>query len=219
MTVSPPLPVKHATAWGVLFGAGSAFCWALGFVAARHGVLAGMSPIVLSLHRFVWAGVAFLPFVMVNSPRTLDGVGWRRGIILTLFGGLPLALWSYFGYVYVPLGHGAIIQPSCASLGGLVLARLLLNEPLPLRRVVGALVIVLGLVIIGAEAFRTMGASGVIGDLLFVAAGSSFAVFGVLLRRWRIAPIPAAAITSVLSLDRPADAVLDLRQYDRRGVP
>jgi drug/metabolite transporter (DMT)-like permease len=200
MTVSPPLPVKHATAWGVLFGAGSAFCWALGFVAARHGVLAGMSPIVLSLHRFVWAGVAFLPFVMVNSPRTLDGVGWRRGIILTLFGGLPLALWSYFGYVYVPLGHGAIIQPSCASLGGLVLARLLLNEPLPLRRVVGALVIVLGLVIIGAEAFRTMGASGVIGDLLFVAAGSSFAVFGVLLRRWRIAPIPAAAITSVLSL-------------------
>ncbi len=200
MTLFPPPSAKHATAWGVLFGAGSAFCWALGFVAARHGVLAGMSPIVLSLHRFVWAGVAFLPFVMANSPRTLDGVGWRRGIILTLFGGLPLALWSYFGYVYVPLGHGAIIQPSCASLGGLVLARLLLNEPLPLRRVTGAVVIVFGLAIIGAEAFRTMGASGVIGDLLFVAAGSSFAVFGVLLRRWRIAPIPAAAIASVLSL-------------------
>jgi drug/metabolite transporter (DMT)-like permease len=200
MTLFSPPSAKHSTAWGVLFGAGSAFCWALGFVAARHGVLAGMSPIVLSLHRFVWAGVAFLPFVMANSPRTLDGVGWRRGIILTLFGGLPLALWSYFGYVYVPLGHGAIIQPSCASLGGLVLARLLLNEPLPLRRVTGAVVIVFGLVIIGAEAFRTMGASGVIGDLLFVAAGSSFAVFGVLLRRWRIAPIPAAAIASVLSL-------------------
>jgi drug/metabolite transporter (DMT)-like permease len=200
MTIFPPPSAKHATAWGFLYGAGSAFCWALGFVAARHGVLAGMSPIVLSLHRFVWAGIAFLPFVMANTPRTLDGVGWRRGIILTLFGGLPLALWSYFGYVYVPLGHGAIIQPSCASLGGLVLARLLLNEPLPLRRVTGALVIVLGLVIIGAEAFRTMGASGVIGDILFVAAGSSFAVFGVLLRRWRIAPIPAVAITSVLSL-------------------
>jgi len=200
MTLVSPPPAKHATAWGVLFGAGSAFCWALGFVAARHGVLAGMSPIVLSLHRFVWSGIAFLPFVMANSLRTLDGVGWRRGIILTLFGGLPLALWSYFGYVYVPLGHGAIIQPSCASLGGLVLARLLLNEPLPLRRVTGAAVIVLGLAIIGAEAFRTMGATGVFGDLLFIAAGSSFAIFGVLLRRWRVGPIPAAAITSVLSL-------------------
>ena len=93
-----------------------------------------------------------------------------------------------------------IIQPSCASLGGLVLARLLLNEPLPLRRVAGAVVIVLGLAVIGAEALRTMGASGVIGDLLFVAAGSSFAVFGMLLRLWRIAPMPAAAVTSVLSL-------------------
>src|ERR1700689_3825635 len=200
MTLFPPPPTKHATAWGVLFGAGSAFCWALGFVAARHGVLAGMSPIVLSLHRFVWAGIAFLPFVMANTPRTLDGVGWRRGIILTLFGRLPLALWSYFGYVYVPLGHGAITHPPCAPLGGLVWARLLFNEPLPLRRVTGALVIVLGLAIIGAEAFRTMGASGVIGDLLFVAAGSSFAVFGVLLRHWLIAPIPAVAITSGLSL-------------------
>jgi drug/metabolite transporter (DMT)-like permease len=200
MSIAPTQPARHATAWGVLYGAGSAFCWALGFVAARHGVLVGLSPIVLSLHRFVWAGFAFLPFIALNSPHNLDGVGWRHGIVLTLFGGLPLALWSYFGYVYVPLGHGAIIQPSCASLGGLVLARLLVKEPLPLRRVAGALVIVLGLVVIGAEALQTMGANGVFGDLLFVAAGSSFAICGVLLRHWRIAPIPAAAVTSVLSL-------------------
>jgi|SRR5579862_518750 len=200
MIVFSPLAAKHATAWGVLFGAASAFCWALGFVAARHGVTAGLSPIVLSLHRFVWAGIAFLPFVAMDNPRTLGGLGWRRGIILTLFGGLPLALWSYFGYIYVPLGHGAIIQPSCASLVGILLARLLLDEPLPLRRVAGAAVIVAGLSIIGAEAFRTMGASGVFGDLLFVAAGCSFATFGVLLRRWRLVPIAAAAITSVLSL-------------------
>jgi drug/metabolite transporter (DMT)-like permease len=200
MSIAPTQPAKHATAWGVLCGAGSAFCWALGFVAARHGVLIGLSPVVLSLHRFVWAGLAFLPFIALHSPHHLAGVGWRRGIVLTLFGGLPLALWSYFGYVYVPLGHGAIIQPSCASVGGLVLARLLLKEPLPLRRVAGALVIVLGLAVIGAEALQTIGANGIFGDLLFVAAGSSFAVCGVLLRRWRIAPIPAAAVTSVLSL-------------------
>jgi drug/metabolite transporter (DMT)-like permease len=159
-----------------------------------------MSPIVLSLHRFVWAGVAFLPFVMANSPRTLDGVGWRRGIILTLFGGLPLALWSYFGYVFVPLGDGAIIQPSCAAVGGLILARIVLKEALPWRRVAGALTIVLGLCVIGIEALSTMGAQGITGDLLFVAAGISFAVFGMLLRRFRIAPLRAAAVTSILSL-------------------
>jgi drug/metabolite transporter (DMT)-like permease len=195
-----PSPVKHATAWGVSCGAGSAFCWALGFVAARHGVLVGLSPLVLALHRFVWPGLALFPVVAASGLRDLGGMGWRRGITLTVFGGLPLALSSYVGYVFVPLGHGAVIQPSCAALGGLILAGFLLKEPMPPRRIVGAVAIVLGLAVIGAEALRTMGRSGVFGDLLFVTAGSFFAIFGVLLRHWRIAPMRAAAVTSALSL-------------------
>jgi len=191
---------KHATALGVLYGAGSALFWAFGFVAVRHGVLSGMSPLVLALHRFVWPGLALLPVVAHAGVRDLGGVGWRRGIILTFFGGVPLALLSALGYVYVPLGHGAVIQPSCAALGGLVLSRLLLKEALPWRRVTGSLIIVVGLAVIGTEALRTMGTSGIVGDLLFVAAGSFFAMFGVLLRHWQITPMRAAAATSVTSL-------------------
>ncbi len=67
MDFSSPPPVKHATALGVLCGAGSALFWALGFVAARHGVLIGMSPLVLALHRFVWPGLALLPVVAANG--------------------------------------------------------------------------------------------------------------------------------------------------------
>ena len=197
---SPPAPVKHATTLGMLCGAGSALFWAFGFVAARHGVLAGMSPLVLALHRFIWPGFALLPLVARSGLGGLGGLGWRRGIALTAFGGLPLALWSYIGYVYVPLGHGSLIQPSCAAVGGLVLAHLVLKEALPPRRVAGALTIMLGLVVIGSEAMRTMGRQGLLGDLLFVAAGSSFAIFGMLLRLWRVPPIHAAAVTSVLSL-------------------
>ncbi|HKM88513.1 MAG TPA: DMT family transporter [Xanthobacteraceae bacterium] len=194
------LPPKHATALGVLCGAGAALCWALGFVAARHGVNVGLSPLVIALHRYVWPGLVLLPFVAADRLGDLGGIGWRRGISLALFGGLPLALLSYIGYLFVPLGHGGVIQPSCAALGGLVLARLVLKEPLPARRVAGALAIVLGVAVIGAEALRTMGAHGIGGDLLFVAAGSFFAVFGVLVRMWRIKAARAAAITSVLSL-------------------
>jgi drug/metabolite transporter (DMT)-like permease len=200
MSSAPTHPVKSATALGVVCGTGSALFWALGFVAARHGVLIGMSPLVFALHRFVWPGLALLPILAREGLSDLGGVGWRHGILLTLFGGLPLALFSYLGYLFVPLGHGGVIQPSCAALGGLVLARLVLKEPMPPRRVVGALAIVLGLGVIGTEALRTMGAHGLLGDLLFVAAGSSFAMFGMLLRRWRVSPMRAVAITSVLSL-------------------
>ena len=200
MSVSAVPADRRTMLLGVLCGAGSALFWAFGFVAARHGVLVGMSPLVLSLHRFVWPGLALLPLVAAHGIGDLGGLGWRRGIALTAFGGLPLALWSYSGYIYVPLGHGSIIQPSCAAIGGLVLARLFIKESLPPRRIVGAAIIVAGLAVIGAEALHTMGRDGIVGDLLFVAAGSSFAVFGMLLRLWSIAPMRAAAVTSVLSL-------------------
>jgi len=200
MNFSSPPADRRTMVLGVLCGAGSALFWAFGFVAARHGVLVGMSPLVLSLHRFIWPGLALLPLVATNGVGDLGGLGWRRGIALTLFGGLPLALWSYAGYLYVPLAHGTIIQPSCAAVGGLLLAHLVVKESLPPRRIAGAAIIVAGLAVIGAEALHTMGRHGIVGDLLFVAAGSSFAMFGMLLRLWSIAPMRAAAITSALSL-------------------
>jgi len=192
--------VKQTTALGVSCGAGAALCWALGFVAARHGIDVGVSPLVLALHRYVWPGLLALPFLAKSGFAEIRSLGWGRAFTLAIFGGLPLALSSYVGYVFVPLGHGGIIQPSCAALGGLLLARFVLKEPLPARRLAGALTIVVGLAVIGAEALHTIGAHGVGGDLLFVAAGCLFATFGMLVRRWRIAAMQAVAITSVLSL-------------------
>src|SRR5579859_1983633 len=133
---------KHPTALGVACGAGAALCWALGFVAARHGILIGMSPLVLALHRYVWPGLALIPVAAMGGFGDLGRIGVWRAVTITLFGGLPLALWSYYGYVYVPLGHGAIIQPSCAALGGLVLSSLVLGEALPLGRILGGLAMI-----------------------------------------------------------------------------
>jgi drug/metabolite transporter (DMT)-like permease len=121
-------------------------------------------------------------------------------VALTLLGGPPLALFSYAGFLFVPLAHGGVIQPSCAALGGLVLASLVLGEKLAIQRAVGGAIIVAGLVVIGAEALATIGAHGLIGDLSFVTAGLMFAVFGTLLRLWRIAPTRAVVVTSVVSL-------------------
>ena len=51
-----------------------------------------------------------------------------------------------------PLGHGGVITPSCATLGGLLLATLWLGEKFIAKRAIGALIIVGGLVVIGGEA-------------------------------------------------------------------
>lgn len=182
---------------GVLCGAGAALFWALGFVAARHGIDIGFAPAELVLHRFIWAGIIFLPMMFQSG---MTGLGWGRAGLLAFFSGPPLALLSYSGFLLVPLGHGGVIQPSCAALGGLTLAALVLKERLPLRRALGAVAIVGGLMVIGAEALATIGKQGVLGDLAFVAAGSFFAIFGMLLRLWRVAPMRGTAMTSVVSL-------------------
>jgi drug/metabolite transporter (DMT)-like permease len=195
-----PSPARSPSVLGIACGAGAALFWALGFVAARHGIAAGFSPADIAVHRFVWAGLAFLPLMARAGVADLGGVGWRNGVLLTLAGGPPLALFSYAGFLFVPLAHGGVIQPSCAALGGLALATLVLKEKLPAARAMGAAVIVAGLAVIGWEALATIGAHGLIGDLSFVIAGLLFGTFGMLLRLWRITPIRAVAVTSVLSL-------------------
>lgn len=186
---------------GMLCGAGAALFWAAGFVAARHGIAIGYSPADLAVHRFAWAGIFLLPmFLRTGSLADFGGAGWGRAVLLTLAGGPPLAIISYSGFLLVPLGHGGVIQPSCAALFGLLYAGLVLGEPLPRERIIGAGVIVLGLCAIGLEALSTIGRHGLLGDFAFVMAGWCFATFAMLVKLWHIPPTRATVIVSVMSL-------------------
>ena len=194
------MPQFHPVAIGILCGIGASLFWAAGFVGARHGLDAGFTPADLTVHRYAWAGLVLLPMVLRDGFGDLNGIGWSRGIVLTLLGGPGFALLSYTGLLLVPLGHGGVIQPSCATLGGILLAVLLLHERLGATRAAGAAIIVGGLTVIGGEAVATIGTQGILGDLMFVLAGLMFALFGTLLRHWRIPATTAAAVISVLTL-------------------
>ena len=185
---------------GVLSGAGAALGWAAGLAAALHGVEIGLSPADLTLHRFAWLGPVLAIFVFRYGLNNPGGIGWGRGIALTLFAGPPLALFSYYGFLTVPLGHGAVIQPSSAALGGLLLTALFLSEPLARTRIIGAAAIVMGLIIYGGETVTTIGSGAILGDLSFVAAGLCWAMFGLLLALWGIEPLRAATVVTVFSL-------------------
>jgi drug/metabolite transporter (DMT)-like permease len=194
------MPAISKTYLGVLCGAGAAIFWAVGFTAIRHGIDIGFSPADLTFHRCVWGGILLLPLFLRGSVADLNGIGWGRGIVLTVLGGPGIAIISYSGFLFVPLGHAGVIQPSCAALFGIILAAVVLKEPLTASRLLGAFTIVGGLAVIGGEALATIGAHGFGGDLMFVLTGAFFATFGMLLRRWRIDAIPATVVVSVVSL-------------------
>ena len=117
-----------------------------------------------------------------------------------VLGGPVMSLISYTGFLFVPLGHGSVIQPSSATLGGLAARRGVSPRT-------GAAVARAGG---GRHRRRARGDRrrvdrpyrfhGVLGDLLFVLTGLMFAVFGTLLRHWRVNAFSAATVISVLSL-------------------
>lgn len=102
-----------------------ALFWAAGFAGTRHGLDIGFSPADLTIHRYVWSGLAFLPFVVRGGISDLSGIGWGRSLLLALLGGpgfsevLASHSLAMRVFVLMPLGHGGVIQPSCATLGGL----------------------------------------------------------------------------------------------------
>lgn len=185
---------------GMLCGTGAALGWAAGFVAAKHGIAVGFSPADLAFDRFFWSGLLLVPVVLRQGIADLGGVGWGRGIVMSVLAGPPQAMMAYTGFILVPLGHGTTIQPACAALGGLILASAMLGERASATRIIGGGIIVLGLVVFGVESLETIGRHGIGGDLLFVMAGLFWAAFGILLRQWRVSGVHAAVVVSAVSV-------------------
>jgi drug/metabolite transporter (DMT)-like permease len=185
---------------GILCGTAAALGWAAGFVAAKHGITVGFSPADLAFHRFFWSGLLLLPLALRGGLADLGGIGWGRGLVMTVLAGPPQAAIAYTGFILVPLGHGTTIQPACAALFGLILASLMLHERATAQRFIGGTTIIAGLLVFGAESLATIGSHGVGGDLMFVTAGFFWAMFGTLLRYWQVSGRRAIAVVAVLSI-------------------
>ncbi len=185
---------------GTLCGIGAALGWAAGFVAAKHGVAVGFTPADLAFHRFFWSGLLLMPLALRDGIADLGGIGWGRGLMMSVLSGPPQAMIAYSGFILVPLGHGTTIQPACAALFGLILATVMLGERPTGQRIFGAAAIIAGLMVFGWESIATIGSHGVGGDLLFVTAGFFWAMFGTLLRYYRMSGTRAVAVVGVLSL-------------------
>ena len=185
---------------GIVCGTLAALAWAAGFVVAKHGIQVGFSPADLAFHRFFWSGLLMLPLIIREGLRDLGGIGWGRASVMTILSGPPQSLLAYSGFILVPLGHGTTIQPACAALSGLVLASLILHEKATFQRVIGGAIIIVGLLVFGAESLTTIGNSGVGGDLLFATAGLFWATFGTLLRLWNVAGTRAVTAVGAVSV-------------------
>ena len=158
----------------------------------------------------MWTGLFLRPSAWRGGRGELGGVGWGRGLIMTLLAGPTQVIAAATGFLLTPLGHGAVVQPASSAVGSVLLAALILHERLSFARALGTGIIVAGLLAFGADAVGSIGRHGLAGDAIFMSAGFAWAVFATLLRRWRLARLRAAVAVGTLSclVYVPAHALL-----------
>lgn len=199
-------------AWGLL----AASIWATYTVLARLGIKAGLSPADLTLMRFLPGAAVMAPLLWRWGWRHLAGIGWRRGLILTILAGPGFSLLFMTGFALAPLAHGAVIAPACQMLGGLVFSAWLARQPLTRESVVGAGFVLFGLAFMGGDSLlHGEGGLTLLGDALFVCAGLCWGMFGALSRRWHVDPLRVTGVVAVLAFAIFAPGFLVWSDLDR----
>ena len=204
--------MAQGLAWGLL----AAAIWASYSVLARLGVKAGLSAGDLTLLRFAPGALLMAPLLWRWGWRDLAGIGWRRGLLLTLLAGPGFSLLFMTGFTLAPLAHGAVIAPACQMLAGVALSAWLAQQRLTRETALGAAVVVLGLLAMGGDSLlHGEGSLTLVGDLMFALAGCCWGMFGALSRRWQVDPLRITAVVVVLAFLMFAPAYLMLADFSR----
>ncbi len=207
-----PSPLAQGLAWGLL----AAAIWASYSVLARLGVKAGLSAGDLTLLRFAPGALLMAPLLWRWGWRDLAGIGWRRGLLLTLLAGPGFSLLFMTGFTLAPLAHGAVIAPACQMLAGVGLSAWLAHQRLTRETAFGAGFVVLGLVFMGGDSLlHGEGRLTLVGDLMFALAGCCWGLFGALSRRWQVDPLRVTGVVVVLAFLMFAPAFLVLADFSR----
>ncbi|WP_086739208.1 DMT family transporter [Erythrobacter colymbi] len=184
---------------GIAAGLFAALVWSTFMLFAKAGTTGGLLPQDFILLRFGTAALIMLPWLLRHDPLCLGGIGWGRAGVLTLLAGPSFILLGTGGYLYAPLTHGAVIQPSTIALASMLAGAVLLRERITGARLVGIALIIGGLALIAGHADAMGGGMVWIGDLLFIAAGLCWTGFTILIKRWELDPLAVTAAVSVLS--------------------
>lgn len=184
---------------GYVLGCVAAVIWGGYLVTSRRGIAVGLAPTDMAFLRYVIAGAVMLPLLLRHQPMDLAGVGWKKGLVLAFLAGPPFVLVGASGFHFAPLAHAAVIQLGSVILASTLLAALVLRERPGRAGVLSLSLVLLGLFVTAGSGLAG-GLPGVWrGDLLFALAGTLWAIFTVLQRRWALSPVAVTAVVCVIS--------------------
>lgn len=187
---------------GIGAGLLAASIGALYTVFARYGLQRGMAPADMTFIRFGVAGLLMLPLMLIMVRR--DGrqlVAKRRSwLAIALLAGPPFGLLMFGALYFAPASHAAVFPFAAMSIMGTVWAAVFLGDRLTARKAVGISVVVSGLVLLSGVDAESLTPRALLGDAMFVLAGSMWAGFGIVMRKQRLDPLQSTAVISGFAL-------------------
>jgi drug/metabolite transporter (DMT)-like permease len=104
------------------------------------------------------------------------------------------------GLQFAPPSHAAVFPFTAMSVMGMVLGAVVLDDRMTVRRLTGIATVLIGLVLVSGVEASSLTLRASIGDVMFVAAGTLWAGFGIVLRKHRLDPLLATAVISISAL-------------------
>jgi drug/metabolite transporter (DMT)-like permease len=182
---------------GVVCGLIVVVIWSGFLVLSRHGATGILTPYDLTALRFGVAGLIMLPVLLRNG---FGGLKPGQVVVITVTAGPCFALFAYGGFSLAPTAHGAVLIPGVLPLFTAVLAMLVIKETFGPSRKFSLALTLCGIGLMAKESLTFSSSAQGWGDVLFLGASMSWAIFSVFVRAWRIAPLQATAIVTVLSM-------------------
>lgn len=179
-------PVLSDTTKGLLAGLMVVLCWSGFNIVSRFGSKGVFTPFDLAAMRYGVSGLLGSAYFLRNVPYA----EWPRYVLLSVFGGLGYGLLVYSGFSFAPSAHAGIFVNGGIPFCTVVIVALTTGFHLARQTLLALLVSGVGLLFIGIDSLLSHhGEAEFMGDLLFLAAALSWAIFGILMRRWQIRPL------------------------------
>lgn len=170
---------------GWILAAGLLVVWVAFHLMSRFTTRQSLTSWDVAALRYAGSFACVLPLL---AWRGLPKISLPRIAAIVVFAGLGFPLGAYLGYRFAPAAHGATVMaaglPVVATLLGVALGQARLTW----RRVVSLATVVAGSLLL-AQATSGVWEGAWVGDLIFLAAVSSWAVYTVLVQRWQLPAI------------------------------
>ncbi len=172
-------------------------CWSGFNIVSRLGSTGILTPFDLGALRFCVSGVIALPYFVSRVPMA----DWPRYMVLAVFGGLGYSLLVYSGFAFAPTAHAGVFVNGGIPFWTIVIVAAISGFRLAWNIGLALLLTSAGLLMIAGEGLIDPGGElPWIGDVLFLLSALSWAIFGLLMRRWAVRPKLAISGVATFSL-------------------